>query len=263
MDDSTMVMSRDLRICSRTWRTHDAKSGRSFGVFSIRAVRICSVTWTLLLSSREWLAAHGLQQPRGKRTGVLPYPLAINVAGCLLFEEAADFLDLGAARLGIEQQVAELARVRLDVDGALCCPRVAFQDEDLVLRATLLLERVHGGQRGLVLVRWCARTRAPKDGGLCQNDVPDSRFEVEIRDSRFEIRRSECHEIATARISYRRAPRYSCFSRDAALQHKESVVNRHRQPLVWETWFWASKNVMGEIGIGVWFGLTRGGAVRN
>jgi hypothetical protein len=48
MDDSTMVMSWDLRICSRIWRTHEAKSGRSLGVFSMRAVRICRVTWTLL-----------------------------------------------------------------------------------------------------------------------------------------------------------------------------------------------------------------------
>lgn len=76
----------------------------------------------------------------------LPYPLAVDIASRLFFQEAPDLLDLGPSRLGVEEQVAELARVGLDVDGPFCCPRVAFQDEDLVLWPALLLEGVHDGR---------------------------------------------------------------------------------------------------------------------
>ena len=69
----------------------------------------------------------------------LPYPLAIDITRRLLFQEAADLLDLCTARLDVEEQVAQLARVRLDVDGALGSSGVAFQDEDLMLRPTSLL----------------------------------------------------------------------------------------------------------------------------
>lgn len=114
------------------------------GVFSIRAVSIWSVTWTLLLRHRV-SACELPTLPDEMRC--VPYPLAIDVAGRLLLEEAAHFLDLGAARLGVEQQVAELARVGLDVNGALGGPRVAFQHQDLVLGPALLLDGIHDARR--------------------------------------------------------------------------------------------------------------------
>lgn len=76
----------------------------------------------------------------------VPYAQTIHVACRLLFQEAADLLDLGPSRLGVEEQVAQLARIRLDVDGALGRPRIAFQDQDLMLRSAPLLNRVHGAR---------------------------------------------------------------------------------------------------------------------
>lgn len=53
-------------------------------------------------------------------------------------------MDFGAARGGIEKQVAQLARIWLDINGTLVGSRVALENQDLVLRATFLLDRVHG-----------------------------------------------------------------------------------------------------------------------
>jgi hypothetical protein len=135
-------MSLALRICSRMLRTQSAKRGRSLGAFSIRAAMIWRVTCTFLCGAVVSLGT-GDRVPRGRP----PYPLAVDIAGRLLLQEAADLLDLCAARLNVEQQVAQLARVRLDVDGALGGSGVAFQHEDLVLRPTSLLQRIHGGRR--------------------------------------------------------------------------------------------------------------------
>lgn len=66
------------------------------------------------------------------------------VAACLLLEKLADLLDLGAARGGIEEQVAQLTRVGFDVDGTLGGPRIALQHQHLVLGPDPLREGVHG-----------------------------------------------------------------------------------------------------------------------
>ena len=78
-----------------------------------------------------------------KKKKSLPYPLAVDVTGRLLLEEAADFLDFCAARLAVEQEVAQLARVGLHIDGALDGSRVALEDQDLVLGPAFLLNGVH------------------------------------------------------------------------------------------------------------------------
>lgn len=94
---------------------------------------------------------------------IIPDAQAPDIAGCPLLEEAADLLDLGLARGGVEQQVAELGGVGLDVDGTLRGSGVAFEHQDLVLGATFLLECMHrAGRVSVVLVEaWRQRsTRA-------------------------------------------------------------------------------------------------------
>lgn len=83
-----------------------------------------------------------------------PNALMIDIAGSLLLEEFSDLADLCLARSGIEEEVAQLARVGLNVDGALGDPWVALEDEDLVLGPTFLLEGMHCG----VAVRSCEST---------------------------------------------------------------------------------------------------------
>lgn len=73
----------------------------------------------------------------------LPNALMPDIAGRLLFEELADFTDLCLARGSVEEQIAQLARVGLYVNGALGGPWVALEDEDLVLGPTFLLDCVH------------------------------------------------------------------------------------------------------------------------
>lgn len=100
------------------------------------------MTWTFLRGA----SAGGIEHVERVEGHVdLPYPLAVDIAGRLLLQETANLLDLGAARLRVKKQVAELARVRLNVDGALGGSWVALEHEHLVLRATLLLDGVHGG----------------------------------------------------------------------------------------------------------------------
>lgn len=52
-------------------------------------------------------------------------------------------MQLAPACTGIVEQVAELTRVRLDLDIVLLVTRVAFQDQDLVLGAALLTQGMH------------------------------------------------------------------------------------------------------------------------
>ncbi len=73
-----------------------------------------------------------------------PNSQAPDIAGRLLLEEGADLLDLSPAGGGIVEQVAQLARVGFDIDGSLCGPGVALEDEDLVLGAASLLDGMHG-----------------------------------------------------------------------------------------------------------------------
>lgn len=68
-----------------------------------------------------------------------------NITGGLLLEEAPDLLNLGPARGGIEEQVAQLGGVGLDINGALGGPRVALEHEDLVLWTAFLLDSLHRG----------------------------------------------------------------------------------------------------------------------
>ena len=93
-----------------------------------------------------------------------------HVAGGLLLEKGANLVDLGPARGCVEEEVAELARVGLHVDGALPRARIALQDEDLVLRAAPVLDGVHGaGQAGL------GRTAEVSGGGEPGVGVEDER----------------------------------------------------------------------------------------
>lgn len=67
-----------------------------------------------------------------------------DIAGSFLLEKGADLLDLTPARGGIVQQVAELAGIRLHIDGALGRPRIALEDENLVFRTAFLADGMHG-----------------------------------------------------------------------------------------------------------------------
>lgn len=66
-----------------------------------------------------------------------------DIAGRLLLEKSTNFLNLGAAASGVEEQVAQLAAVWLDIDGALCRSRIALENQHLVLGTTFLLDGVH------------------------------------------------------------------------------------------------------------------------
>lgn len=68
-----------------------------------------------------------------------------NITGRLFLEVGTNFLNLGATAGGVVKQVAELAAVGLDINGSLCRPRIAFEDQDLVLWPALVLNGIHGG----------------------------------------------------------------------------------------------------------------------
>jgi hypothetical protein len=74
----------------------------------------------------------------------IPNSHAPNIGGRLLLEEGADLLDLGLAAGGVEEEVAELAAVGLDVNSSLSGPGIALEHQDLVLGSTFLLDGVHG-----------------------------------------------------------------------------------------------------------------------
>lgn len=101
--------------------------------------------------SSQTVSHHPTQQGLSLQLPDIPYPLAPHIARRLLLQECANLLDLATPRRGIVQEVAQLAGVGLDINGALDCSRVAFQDQDLVLGATLLLDGLHwslSGPRG-------------------------------------------------------------------------------------------------------------------
>lgn len=75
----------------------------------------------------------------------IPDAQAPDITGGPLLEEFADLLDLSLARGGVEEQVAQLGGVGLDIDGALGGSRVALEHQDLVLGATFLLDCMHLG----------------------------------------------------------------------------------------------------------------------
>lgn len=98
-----------------------------------------------------WCVAHGIRL----KQIYLPYPLVVDITGRLLLEKAANFLDFCAARLAVEQEVAQLARIGLHIDGALNGPRIALEDQDLVLGPAFLLKGVHFW----IIVCFCFRLR--------------------------------------------------------------------------------------------------------
>ena len=73
----------------------------------------------------------------------IPYPSFPHVPGRALVEEVADLLQLGAARAGVVEQVAQLARVGLDLDIVLLELGIALEHQHLVFRATGLACGVH------------------------------------------------------------------------------------------------------------------------
>ena len=122
------------------WRTAAAYSGRSRGVFSIRAFRISNVTWTLLNDKLELAFTKHIVRGEG---GYIPISEIVDIVLCPLKQKVADFLKLAPAGAGIVEQVAQLTRVGLDLDIVLLVTRVAFQDQDLVLGAALLTQGMH------------------------------------------------------------------------------------------------------------------------
>ena len=70
-----------------------------------------------------------------------------DIAGRLLFQKSANLVNFGPTTAGIEKKVAELATVRLDVDGAFCGPGIALEDEDLVLGSAFLFNSLHDDRR--------------------------------------------------------------------------------------------------------------------
>jgi hypothetical protein len=103
------------------------------------------VARTLLNQSLDNLQRH-LHAP----DAALPY-----ILGRPLVQKVADFLQLTAPRAGIVKQVAQLARVGLDLGVVLLEFGVAFEDEDLVLWATRLPCCVH----------WASMVRGRRAGG--------------------------------------------------------------------------------------------------
>lgn len=73
----------------------------------------------------------------------------IYIVDCSLFKVIADLLQLASSRAGIIQQVAQLTRVRLDLDGIFLMTRVAFENQDLVLWPKLLADCLHCENDGL------------------------------------------------------------------------------------------------------------------
>lgn len=94
-----------------------------------------------------------------RRKGI-PDATAVDVTGRLLLEKGANLLQLAPASAGIVEQIAELARVWLDLRGILLEARIALENENLVLGPAPVSERIHSGLEGAVDER--ART---EDGG--------------------------------------------------------------------------------------------------
>lgn len=97
-----------------------------------------SVTWTFLryiVSNRErsrvacqQLRALSDNNERVKEQHGVPNAQSPDVAGRLLLQKSANLLDLGAAAGGVEEQIAELAAVRLDINGTFGGSWIALED---------------------------------------------------------------------------------------------------------------------------------------
>lgn len=77
----------------------------------------------------------------------IPNAHAPDIGSRLLLEKGANLLDLGLAACGVEQEVAQLATVRLDIRSPLGGTRIALEHEHLVLGPAFLLYGVHDGRR--------------------------------------------------------------------------------------------------------------------
>lgn len=66
-----------------------------------------------------------------------------HIAGGLFLEKGTNLLNLGTTARGVEEEVAELAAVGLDVNSSLGGPGIALEHENLVLGPTFLLNCVH------------------------------------------------------------------------------------------------------------------------
>lgn len=84
----------------------------------------------------------------------VPYPRLPDIAGGALVEKVADLLQLTPPRAGVVQQVAELARIGLDLHVVLVMSRVAVEHQDLVLRPAFLPDCVHCLMSGEAFGPW-------------------------------------------------------------------------------------------------------------
>jgi hypothetical protein len=98
------------------------------------------------IAGKGIILAKSTQRKAGK-SGI-PNPHAPDIGGSLLLQKGADLLYLGLAAGSVEQEIAELAAVGLDVNGPLCGPGIALEHEDLVLGPAFLLQGVHDGPEG-------------------------------------------------------------------------------------------------------------------
>lgn len=73
----------------------------------------------------------------------VPRSLLPDVALSARLEKIANLLQLAAARAGVVKEIAELARVGLDLRGRLLELGIAFQDEHLMLGTAFLAHGVH------------------------------------------------------------------------------------------------------------------------
>ena len=72
-----------------------------------------------------------------------PYLALGDIASRFLLQKCSHFLELTPPRAGIVKQIAELARVWLDVDSAFLEMRVAPEDQYLVFGSYSLAHGIH------------------------------------------------------------------------------------------------------------------------
>jgi hypothetical protein len=73
----------------------------------------------------------------------IPYAVLPHISGSALIQKVAHFLQLAPSRTCIIQQVAQFARIRLDICIVLLELRIALQHQDLMLRTAGLPCGVH------------------------------------------------------------------------------------------------------------------------
>jgi hypothetical protein len=73
----------------------------------------------------------------------VPYARVRYVASRLLLQKGAHLLDLAPSCSRIVQEVTQLAGVWFDVNRTLGCSRITFQNQNLMLWATLLPNGMH------------------------------------------------------------------------------------------------------------------------